>query len=81
MGPWLACTDSCPQKGWQGCGNAWPRPGPEAVAIVAAFGAVQAMLQLCLPGAVHKGPVSPKGNVPVYKVLNLLGRRTLHHCV
>ena len=32
-----------------------------------AFGALQAVLQLALPGKEHKGPVSPKGNVPIYK--------------
>ncbi len=45
----------------------WPRPSMEAWAIMGAFGALQALLQLALPGKEHKGPVSPKGNVPIYK--------------
>lgn len=53
--------------GVRGVWNVWPRPSAEAWAIMGTFGAVQALLQLALPGKEHKGPVSPKGNVPVYK--------------
>ncbi len=54
--------------GVQGVRNVWPWPSVEAWAILGAFGGLQAMLQLGLPGKEHHGPVSPKGNVPVYKV-------------
>ena len=47
---------------------AWPRPSLEAWRIIATFGLVQALLQLYVPGKPFHGPVSPKGNVPVYKV-------------
>ncbi len=57
------------KAGFSGVRVSWPWPSPEAWAIIASFGGLQAFLQLALPGAVHKGPVSPKGNVPVYKVL------------
>ena len=53
--------------GFRGVWNVWPRPSMEAWAILGAFGALQALLQLALPGKEHKGPVSPKGNVPIYK--------------
>ena len=53
--------------GVRGVWNVWPRPSVEAWAMTGAFGALQALLQLALPGKQHKGPVSPKGNVPVYK--------------
>ncbi len=56
------------KAGFDGTRAAWPWPSLEAWAIVASFGSLQAFLQLALPGATHKGPVSPKGNVPVYKV-------------
>jgi len=38
----------------------------EAVYYVAAFGLFQAFLQLFVPGKTFTGPVSPKGNRPVY---------------
>ena len=47
---------------------AWPRPSLEAWRIIATFGLVQALLQLYVPGKPFHGPVSPRGNVPVYKV-------------
>ena len=56
------------KSGLAGLRAAWPWPSAEAVAHVAAFGALQAALQLALPGRTFKGPVSPRGNVPVYKV-------------
>lgn len=47
----------------------WPTATPEAWKTIAAFGALQAALQLFMPGKRFEGPISPKGNVPVYKVL------------
>ena len=58
--------------GLQGLRAVWPWPSAEAWGIVASFGALEAALQLGLPGAEHRGPVSPKGNVPIYKVTALL---------
>lgn len=46
----------------------WGPAGIEAWCWVGAFGVFQAALQLLVPGTTFKGPVSPKGNVPVYKV-------------
>jgi len=47
---------------------AWPTAADgEAWAIIGAFGALQAALQLALPGRRVTGPASPAGNVPVYK--------------
>ena len=46
----------------------WGPVGVEAWCWVSAFGVFQAALQLLVPGSEFKGPVSPKGNVPVYKV-------------
>lgn len=54
--------------GVQGVRSVWPWPSPEAWAILSVFGALQAFLQLAVPGKQHAGPVSPKGNVPIYKV-------------
>ncbi len=54
--------------GLNGLWNAMPRPTPDAWMHIAAFGAIQAALQLLLPGKEHNGPVTPNGNVPVYKV-------------
>ena len=59
------------KAGFDGVRASWPWPSREAWAIIASFGGLQAFLQVALPGAVHKGPVSPKGNVPVYKVILL----------
>lgn len=55
-------------QGVQGVWLAWPRPSLEACAILAAFGTFEAALQLLLPGKTVKGPVTPNGNVPIYKV-------------
>ena len=56
------------KAGWRGVWDAWPTPSWAAWAHVAIFGVVEAGLQLLLPGKTHKGPITPKGNVPVYKV-------------
>lgn len=55
------------KAGWTGVADAWPTPfDGEAWQIIAGFGLLQAFLQLALPGRTVKGPVTPKGNVPVY---------------
>ena len=54
--------------GVQGVRSVWPWPSLEAWVILGAFGSLQAFLQLAVPGKQHAGPVSPKGNVPIYKV-------------
>lgn len=56
-------------EGVAGLWQLWPSPSIEAWAIVATFGGVEALLQLFLPGKTFYGPVSPKGNIPVYKVV------------
>ena len=43
-------------------------PSREAVFAVGIFGLIQAALQLFLPGKSVKGPITPKGNTPVYTV-------------
>uniref|UniRef100_A0A061S7K6 7-dehydrocholesterol reductase n=1 Tax=Tetraselmis sp. GSL018 TaxID=582737 RepID=A0A061S7K6_9CHLO len=55
------------REGAVGLWQRWPTPTAEAWAIIGTFGAVEAFLQLALPGKKFLGPVSPKGNVPVYK--------------
>ena len=62
------------KEGLQGLLAVWPRPSSEAWAYIAAFGVVQALMQLFVPGEVAKGPVTPKGNVPVYVVRVVLRR-------
>ncbi|QDZ23633.1 sterol reductase [Chloropicon primus] len=52
---WPAFSASLPTVSW------------EATSYIAAFGAFQAFLQLAVPGKEFIGPVSPKGNRPVYK--------------
>jgi hypothetical protein len=56
------------QNGIDGLKSIWPMPTPIAWKIIACFGAFEALLQLALPGKRFEGPVSPAGNVPVYKV-------------
>jgi 7-dehydrocholesterol reductase len=56
------------QNGIDGLKSIWPMPTPIAWKIIACFGAFEAFLQLALPGKRFEGPVSPAGNVPVYKV-------------
>ena len=74
---WLAITkfDASPtlfyawasKAGLKGIAAAWPTPfNKEAWTYLAAFGGLQAVLQLCLPGKKVTGPVTPRGNVPVY---------------
>lgn len=57
--------------GLRGMWSVWPVPwgakGAEAWLWVVAFGAVQALMQVVVPGKTFHGPISPKGNVPVYK--------------
>lgn len=54
--------------GIRGLWNAMPRPTLDAWTHIAVFGVLEAALQMLLPGKEHKGPVTPNGNVPVYKV-------------
>lgn len=55
-------------QGLGGLWAAWPRPSADAWMHICVFGGVEAALLLLLPGRQHKGPITPKGNVPVYKV-------------
>lgn len=59
-------------EGLWGLYAAWPRPSLDAWLHIIVFGALQAALQLLLPGREHKGPITPKGNVPVYKANGVL---------
>ena len=52
---WQPFVDSLPTLSW------------EATYYIAAFGVFQAFLQLAVPGKSFIGPISPKGNRPVYK--------------
>ena len=54
--------------GVRGLWAAMPRPTLDAWTHIAVFGVLEAALQMLLPGKEHKGPVTPNGNVPVYKV-------------
>jgi 7-dehydrocholesterol reductase len=51
--------------------DTFPQPSRLAVSYLAAFGAIQACLQLLMPGKQYLGPHTPKGNVPVYKANGL----------
>lgn len=59
------------QQGLQGLVNIWPRPTAIAWKIIAGYAAFEAALQLFLPGKRVEGPISPAGNRPVYKVLDV----------
>ena len=80
---WLAITkfDASPALfgswastvGLKGVAAAWPSPfNREAWTFLAAFGSLQAALQLLLPGRRVAGPVTPRGNVPVYHANGVL---------
>ncbi|RWW87508.1 hypothetical protein BHE74_00003657 [Ensete ventricosum] len=56
------------QHGLQGLKDIWPAPSPIAWKLIACFGAFEAIIQLALPGKRVEGPISPNGNIPVYKV-------------
>ncbi|KAG6473285.1 hypothetical protein ZIOFF_067199 [Zingiber officinale] len=60
------------KHGLQGLKNIWPAPSLIAWKIIACFGAFEAILQLALPGKRVEGPISPNGNIPVYKANGLL---------
>ena len=45
----------------------YPRPSRRGLAYILAFGAIQALLQVALPGGRFLGPATPKGKVPVYR--------------
>ncbi|KAG2658314.1 hypothetical protein PVAP13_1KG248000 [Panicum virgatum] len=49
----------------------WPMPTVVAWKIIFGFGLFEAVLQLLLPGKRFEGPISPTGNVPVYKANGL----------
>ncbi|RZC70783.1 hypothetical protein C5167_033961 [Papaver somniferum] len=59
--------DYLKQNGLQGFVDIWPRPTAIAWKIIACYAAFEALLQLALPGKRVEGPISPAGNVPVYK--------------
>ena len=56
------------KAGIKGLVAEWPQPRGEVWWLLACVGTLQAVLQVCVPGKKFLGPVSPKGNVPVYKV-------------
>jgi 7-dehydrocholesterol reductase len=69
---WQFLTELVFKEGIRGVLSRWPSiTSPETVEACTwffSFGALQAVLQLLVPGKLFFGPVSPKGNVPVYKV-------------
>lgn len=46
--------------------EAYPSPSWAAVRYILGFGLLQGVLQVWLPGPVHRGPTTPRGNVPTY---------------
>lgn len=48
--------------------SSYPRPGWTGLTYIVIFGVIEALFQLYLPGKMYNGPVTPMGNVPVYKV-------------
>ena len=59
--------DLCKQQGLHGFLRIWPKPTLIAWKLIASYAAFEAALQLFLPGERVTGPVSPAGNVPIYK--------------
>ena len=59
------------QHGLQGFLNIWPMPTAIAWKIIVCYAAFEAALQLFLPGKRVEGPISPAGNRPIYKVLDI----------
>lgn len=59
--------DFCKQQGLQGFLRICPKPTLIAWELIASYAAFEAALQLLLPGERVIGPVSPAGNIPVYK--------------
>ncbi len=55
------------QKNWTPFLQSLPTLSWEATGYIAAFGAFEALIQLAVPGKAFVGPISPKGNRPVYK--------------
>ncbi|KAH9622413.1 hypothetical protein KSS87_007596 [Heliosperma pusillum] len=55
------------EHGIQGFNDIWPKPSVTACKIIFCYGAFEAALQLLLPGKRVEGPISPKGNRPIYK--------------
>ena len=55
-------------EGFQGLWQAWPQPSLEAWVTLVCFGLFEAALQRFVPGKRFEGPVTPDGNIPVYKV-------------
>ncbi|XP_078443227.1 ergosterol biosynthesis ERG4/ERG24 family [Wolffia australiana] len=55
------------QNGFQGLTDIWPSPSLIAWKIIFCYGLFEAVLQLALPGKRVEGPISPNGNIPVYK--------------
>ncbi len=54
-------------EGWAALVAHWPWPSLRAASILAIFAVFQALLLLLLPGKAIPGPVTAKGNVPMYK--------------
>ncbi|CAN1804269.1 7-dehydrocholesterol reductase [Linum perenne] len=64
--------DYLSQTGFKGLVEIWPRPTATAWKIIGCYAAFEAALQLLLPGKTVEGPISPKGNRPVYKANGVL---------
>jgi len=52
---------------WTEIANSFVKPSQETLLFLVCFAAFQAFLQLYVPGRVFKGPVTPAGEVPVYR--------------
>ncbi|KMZ69960.1 7-dehydrocholesterol reductase [Zostera marina] len=63
----LLTIDHFKEYGYQGFMNKLPQPSLIAFKIIACFAVFEAALQLALPGKTVQGPVSPAGNIPIYK--------------
>ncbi|CAN1298861.1 7-dehydrocholesterol reductase [Linum perenne] len=64
--------DYLAQTGLKGLVEIWPKPTATAWKIIGCYAAFEAALQLLLPGKTVEGPISPKGNRPVYKANGVL---------
>uniref|UniRef100_A0A7S0N8U1 7-dehydrocholesterol reductase n=1 Tax=Pyramimonas obovata TaxID=1411642 RepID=A0A7S0N8U1_9CHLO len=55
------------EKGLAGLWEIWPAPTPDAWRIIGCFAALEAFLQVTVPGKTFHANVTPCGNIPVYK--------------
>eukprot|EP00026_Physarum_polycephalum_P009719 Phypoly_transcript_09853.p1 GENE.Phypoly_transcript_09853~~Phypoly_transcript_09853.p1 ORF type:complete len:452 (-),score=31.93 Phypoly_transcript_09853:10-1305(-) len=56
---------------WESLSRYWPSITSTAFSILLTFAVVQALLLIFVPGVTHKGPLTPAGNRPTYRLNGL----------